>query len=136
MSAYLVSNEIMQRACEAVLIAEDKSWDRSLAFDAEKVSLLGHELFAMNDRALIARYGDDPAEITFVGKSFRADTTRYFSETMVQRYKALACLTYQCSEGDVPKEELFGRCETALMALSQRIVEASPLYENAPWDTP
>jgi hypothetical protein len=140
MSSFLVNERTMQNACEAILFAEDATWYGEYAeYTAEAVTMLGRELYALNNDALDARYphdteGRDELERTFEGRGFELIRPREcFDPAMVQRFKSLGCLLYQCSEGDVPATELFQRAELAKGKLAIRMVEASSLYDAAKW---
>lgn len=134
MSAFLVSNQTMQKAVEAVLIAEANAWSGDTVEAKEnQVSMLGTQLYKLNQDALAARYGDDdPAEL-FIGRGFRARMASQ-GDANIQRLKSLNCLIYQCSEGDVPETELFKRLEKAAGGLAQIIVTSLPAYDTAKWD--
>lgn len=48
-------------------------------------------------------------------------------------YKAISCLLYQCSEGNVPETSLFGELAKLRNDLAGIIVCGLPEYEAAPW---
>jgi hypothetical protein len=140
MSAFLVNERTMQSACEAILFAEDATWyGEYCEYKAEAITKLGRELYALNNDALDTRYphdaeGRDELEHNFMGRSFElVRPRRCFDAAMVQRFKSLGCLLYQCTEGDVPDSELFKRAEIAKGKLAIRMVEASAIYDAAKW---
>jgi hypothetical protein len=97
----------------------------------EAVSKLAGELWAMNARAVRARYVDaDKA-----GMITEPYITRIGGRvTAIQAYKSLGCLHYQCSEGTVPEEPLYKALELMQDRLAHQIVAALPEYEAAEWD--
>ena len=120
MSVFLVTNETINRVVSAML-AENEACE-----DGDK---LGAELLRMNHEALAARYGDSvPSDVTF----------RYRHESYMKhnRLKAMACLHYQCSEGDVPDCDLYQRLEKAIDDLAYDIATSTQEYNDAPWDVP
>lgn len=129
MSAYIVSNKTMQRAVEAVLIAE-APYSTKMASKAE-VTKLGTELFAMNQAALAARYGDNDEPPTFIGAAFHMPAR--VGKASIQQYKALNSLIYQCGEGDVPDTDLFKRIDQASDKLAGKILSSLPEYDAAEW---
>jgi hypothetical protein len=82
----------------------------------------------MNRRALRARYvrSDDNPLPQFV-------IERWADATPVEQFKAIYCLLYQCSEGDVTKSPLYDELNHAAAELAQRIVQDLPDYDKASW---
>lgn len=132
MSAFLVSAKTMQQAVEAVLIAENTEWDHPAEVRAPVVTALGKELFALNQSALAARYGDNDPPPGFRGKAFDPPGRKVGAQN-IQHLKSLQCLIYQCSEGEVPETALFKRLEAAEGKLALKIVQGLPAYEAARW---
>jgi hypothetical protein len=98
---------------------------------------LGRELVAMNARAIMARYDEDP-----LGKDWQSwmpapdiyDNLRpNTAVTQIQAVKSLKCYLYQCSEGDVPKEKLYNMLKKIEGATIRAIVENSQEYQDADW---
>lgn len=125
MSSFMVSDETMNRVCHAM----DKN-----NLPCEALDDLGRRLFAMNFRAVCARYKPEQVEQmkwddgqTFV-YSFRLGYTQF------DLLKALDCLIYQCSEGNVPSESLYAELTATRDALRARIVCELPEYHGAKWD--
>jgi hypothetical protein len=54
-------------------------------------------------------------------------------EDLVVVYKAMECLIYQCSEGDVPESVLYQALERIKNELGSRIISGLPEYEEAVW---
>lgn len=116
MSAFLVSNATMNRVVAAIN-------------DEAKRTEFGKALFAMNHRALNARYNDPiitEAEIDLTS------SPRNYSA--IEKYKAIMCLKYQCSEGDVPDEPLFKELEELGNQVAHDIAHDHPEYSKVPWD--
>lgn len=118
MSAFIVGNGTMNRVVNAL----DK--DRNLS--CQELDELGRKLFEMNARAVDARYGR-----CSVATDYRVRVRSYPKFELV---KALDCLIYQCSEGDVPKEPLYQDLVTVRNRMVREMVCADPAYEAAPWD--
>jgi hypothetical protein len=132
MSAFMVTQATMQAIVGAM--------DQSLS-DAQRTAK-GRELFAMNTRALRARYGDDA-----VGpKSHRLHSFQWqepefiynpaLNQPAVVAYKALGCFLYQCSEGDEPASGLFKAMRELSNSLAHSLAQSLPGYAAAPWDIP
>lgn len=105
----------------------DYSWDK-----------LGHELVAMNARAIMERYGEDP-----LGKDWQSwiaapdvydNLQPNTAVTQIQAVKSLQCYLYQCSEGNVPQEQLYEMLDKIENATIRAIVENSREYQDADWD--
>jgi len=124
MSAFIVSERTMQRVVTAMR-REEGAW--------EDACQLGRDLYAMNHRAIEARYGEPqyvpPFEWTVQMLPDEGDRKRW-----CELLKALDCLLYQCSEGDVPKEALYKQLEACRNKLRAEIVHGLPEYDKAPWD--
>jgi hypothetical protein len=63
-------------------------------------------------------------------------TYKYRADPMLTRvaaYKALRCLIYQCSEGDVTESDTFKELEVVAGEVAHAIVSALPAYETAAW---
>ena len=125
MSAFIVSTETMQRVVHA--------WpDNGLLphrTSCESLDALGARLFAMNARAVSARYGE-PEEVP----AFRYRPLGAVHP--MHQLKAVECLLYQCSEGNVPNEDDFLALEGLAAKLREKIVNALPSYSEAPWNWP
>ena len=59
--------------------------------------------------------------------------TGYSRDELIRIYKAMNCLSYQCSEGNVPESPLFKQLEAAIGAVACRVVDLLPEYEKAAW---
>jgi len=93
---------------------------------------IGSALFAMNERAVNARYPNDPQQIA-PAYSFRPMGDE-ISVPKAAQFKAIACLLYQCSEGNEPDSDLFKALDALCNQLACSVAhEAAKAY---PWDYP
>jgi hypothetical protein len=137
MSAFMVSNVVMQKVVTAVLqntdefatiptfrgqIVDNPPTDAQYKAAEE----IGKRLFSMNTAAIKARYSFLPQRPVFKFAGW-ADATP------VEQFKAIRCLLYQSCEGAVPNGRLYGELNRVAGELAQRIVQDSPDYEKAPW---
>ena len=137
MSAFMVSNHLMQKVVTAILqntdrfgtiqtlrgqLVDDPPSDAQRQTGAD----IGKRLFGMNAAAINARYGTLPQRPAFKFAGW-ADATP------IEQFKAIRCLLYQSCEGSVPKGQLYGELNRVAGELAQRIVQGSPEYEKAPW---
>jgi hypothetical protein len=120
MSAFIVSEACMHKVVSAL---HD---ERASCEDCDR---LGRELYAMNARAVAARYRDR----VVVGDG---STYRYSPRvpTPIEALKALECLRCQCTEGDMDRETLYSRLTDRINDLRADIVRELPEYSVAPWD--
>lgn len=118
MSAFIVSNRTIHRCLEGLVYAK-------LSFGYSPS--LGQKLLEMNARAVAQRYEENLEEVKF--EIIHDDPTNKISAV-----KALHCLRYQCSGGDVPKDPLFKKISRAIEILSEDIVCNLPEWNNEPWD--
>ena len=138
MSAFLVNTTVMAKVVTAILLNFDtfdgESTCRTAMLasptDAQKEAgtKIGQKLFLMNRRALCARYG--------LGDHVRVPEfifEKWADASPVSQFKAISCLIYQCSEGEVPNGPLFGELNRAAGQLAQAIVQELPEYEQASW---
>lgn len=89
---------------------------------------LAGDLFAMNCRAVDARYSDKPART-----QFHPDDFQYREEMTpadLEACKRMSCLAYQCAEGDVPDEPLYRALREAQHLVAMNIVCRLDAYEN------
>lgn len=150
MSAFLVTRThidhvvaaIMEIAVESGYVTEQE--DKEGRFRDK----LGQWLVDMNIRAVDYRYSEKNAvplyRNTYIGPH---ETVA----ELVQRYKAIRCLAYQCAEGDVPETPLYRQLEAAGNTVARMIlgsrsngdpdadaeaIRRMPEYEDAPWGIP
>jgi hypothetical protein len=122
MSAFVVTRETIN--CCAHAWYDD---DRRPA--CEELDSIGRQLWRMNADAVAERY-QEPPEPT---DDFRYRPALY---SPVQQFKALSCLLYQCSEGDIDQRPLYKQLEERRNAFARAIVMDSKEYDGAHWDMP
>lgn len=136
MSAFIVSDDtingivsFLNRHARDYRWLFDGKYDLSQTEDLDK---LGSDLYHMNCDAVDDRYGrgtaaGDTSEYPAFEFKFRRDMHR------AAVYKAMCCLRYQCSEGNIPERPLFKLLEEAIAAVADGIVKSLPEYEAAQW---
>lgn len=138
MSAFVISENTMQQVVTGIMSVVDDDYPCGFADNR------GRQLFELNISAVQQRYPDTienpqnmPGPIpTPVPEAFRWDGPR-FLDTLAkkcQALKAMRCLRYQCSEGDVPETALYGDLEKYIDLLCLEIVDSLPEYKAATWD--
>ena len=136
MSAYVVGSETINKIV-SFLNFGNTGWDdhtypfRKLGYNipyvVEDYERLANDLFQMNVSAVKQRYEHDTQEYTY---QFH---TSINVRPAVEVYKAVQCLRYQCSEGNVPNTPLYKALEELRSNLAFDTVADLPEYENAPW---
>jgi hypothetical protein len=135
MSAFIVENSTMQRAVNAIALAEG-------IHDHVACDRLGTALFALNVRAVTGRYGDRvgaadlPAPYKHVSIAVPPPTNVHSGAERAKLcvlLKGLECLLYQCAEGDCPECDLYIRADTAAARLRSAIINGLAEYVAAPW---
>ena len=131
MSAYIVDRETMDRVVTAIATHDNPPRH------PDEITALGRELYALNLRAVLARYPNDtketapgPCDISDIHDNF---TPRRSNATRVQLFKAMRCFLYQCSEGDVPDSDLFKAVERFADEFGAGIDQDGPEYQAAAW---
>lgn len=118
MSAFVVNNMTIHRCLEGLVFAK-------LAFGYSPT--LGQKLLDLNARAVNERYEENEEAPKF-------KIVHDVPVSKISAVKALHCLRYQCSEGDVPKDPLFKKISRAIEILSEDIVCNLPEWNEEPWD--
>ena len=93
--------------------------------DGHTMPLLAESLHAMNVVAVNQRYGEHNNPL-FPGFTWRPSSP-------IQVCKSLACLRYQCTEGDVPDSPLYKAITSFRDRLTSHIVTGLPEYSEAHW---
>lgn len=134
MSAYMVSDETINRIISYLQFSKDFDWELTKAgYDLKKLSdrkTLGARMFALNRRGVDSRYGRGQA------KEFRALSYKYaivITPTKVQAFKSLSCLLYQCMEGKVPEHAFYKFLTRLHDQIAVLIVQESEAYQKAKW---
>lgn len=151
MSAFVVDTATMDRAVSAICArgryGQILSQFNGVFVDtADAPTTIGRRLFTLNIEAVMQRYPDcenDPTELPGVeGCASYPETYRFSGRlakpfaripSLVDGYKALRCLIYQCSEGNVVRSDLYRELESAAGEIAGEIVQMLPDYERAAW---
>ena len=135
MSAFIVTNRTIS-VIIAGLHTHQNEYMASKVYEAAGMNYrttpeqeFGQALLSMNDAAVSQRYNEAEG-----GQEYRY--TIEFPPSGPVLAKALNCLLYQCSEGDVPERPLFKALDDFRNYLCQQIVADLPTYKAAPWDFP
>jgi hypothetical protein len=132
MSCFIVSADTIDRILSTIEL--QGGWARhavhlppSYLYDW---NTLGRTMLDLNAQAYRQRYGD--------GANDNADEREpYVWEgryvTLIEGYKSLRCLLYQCTEGTVPDEPLYAALSAYADALAVMLVERLPAYQAADW---
>jgi len=123
MSAYVCDNKTISQVVDFLLA----DWVR--LFKGETPQSLGVMLHAMNCAAVAARYEGREGK----APGFKYECTPY-PVPLAQSIKTLECLKYQCSEGDIPKEDLYQSLESVLSGAKDTLLrQVCPEYDRAEW---
>lgn len=158
MSAFVVGTETMDRVV-AVICGQsrwgyviDKFAGIRIPENPEAMTEIGRRLYAMNVEAVMQRYPDCrdspgdlpgpanarhlPMRYKFRGKRLTASCggPTVGGLDWISHYKAMTCLSYQCSEGNVDESELYAELERAKGRIADHILSRTPEYDAAPWD--
>ena len=134
MSAFIVSDACMQKCVTAMLGPGDS---------CEYADELGDRLYAMNLEAVRVRYDDrspDALPGSGIPEAFkwRVKPANFYDPRERKDWccyvKALQCLLYQCTEGNVPEYDLYRRIERRINEIDRTIVSGLSEYQEAPWD--
>jgi hypothetical protein len=140
MSAFIVSTDCMDRVVHGFVLGLSRSLSDELRNET------GRRFFDLNIEALRQRYGsaDDmmpedwrPQDYTYSEPPAVPDCP-----PLVDSLKAIHCLRYQCTEGDVPLHKLYALLTNAGETLKRKIqtelrmfgeIENTPEYQRASW---
>ncbi len=140
MSAFLCAKEtfdaIVSTMCTWQKYKNTQNWNtesalgfiEQLQYDPEEENIQQHlarRLYALNLEALDQRYGDP--EVWDYGYEY----SHVLPVKTIDLYQAIGCLLYQCSEGNVPDDDLFKRVATVKDALAHDIVTKTLDYESS-----
>jgi len=132
MSAYVVEHKTINKV---ITFLDNDQNMRSYLHHQLKIDLDSHEkaldfgrkLLALNIQAVNERY-DGSQSVIPNGYEFHYELT-----DQIGAYKALQCLIYQCSEGDVPKTNLYKMLEDISHYMANSIISNLKVYEERPW---
>jgi len=136
MSAFIVDDSTIDRIV-TYLGRHDQSYlarmFHPLGYDpAAKPEAFAQALFDMNCQAVNQRYADRPARTEFHPEPY-AFRVNYTGQTAGAILKAVSCLRYQCSEGDVPETPLFKALDHLGHGLAYEVASKTEEYEKAEW---
>jgi hypothetical protein len=157
MSCFIVSNETISRIARAAA-TKDKYNDRlstafeEIGYDLFDVERLAKDLFNLNVDAFCERYPAEEETTTLTSGCrtlLLAQRTRYPEDipefefipftgkldraALIQAHKSACCLSYQCSEGDVPERPLYKALKKFIRDLERDLVTNTPEWEEAVW---
>ena len=90
---------------------------------------LGKKMRRMNEDAVRQRYEESPDMIP----DFPFEFSLMPTPSPIQALKSLGCYLYQCSEGNIPRRQLFRALKLAEHDLAYSIVVNLPDYDTADW---
>lgn len=158
MSAFVVDTETMDR-CVSTICARGRYGQIINVFagiDTERRDArteIGKQLFSLNIEAVMQRYPDcedNPGNLPgpcdedgnstalrqrdmYCNLGSSRNLQRARQPFLIDGYKALQCLRYQCSEGDIDQKPLYQALSEAIATIAEEIVESLPEYEKAAW---
>ena len=119
----------MQRVVAACAQQQDGLFGGMAVRSTADLNRLGKAIFAMNCSAVFQRY-EEPVE----APKFRYRPLGTISN--LAAYRALSCLIYQCSEGDVPTRQLYRDLDALQDRLAHSIASRAADEAKLPWDWP
>ena len=152
MSAYIISKETMHRVVAAVvdylstshgphnvtaegMQALTEFLPHGFTVHAQRIAY-GRALYKMNAEAVNARYSHNQDALDAMLPEAEHYTGRFVAPTDMEKFKAMTCFLYQCSEGNVPEENpLFALCQTVKHDIADDIVKSLPSWNlSKGWD--
>ena len=126
MSAYLCDDKHISQVAE-FLCYHAGTFHPSFWRQGWTAERIGKELHSMNCEALRQRYEDrEFPEFVYVASPLAVP--------LGQSLKSMECLRYQCSEGDVPKTELYKQLSRAIESLTGELLKRDCReYAGASW---
>jgi hypothetical protein len=131
MSAFIVSTDCMHRVVDAIMEDHRRNSEPFAGIPKESpdaADMIGRQLFQLNRRAVLDRYPGDEEYAAVPAYSHHP-----LRASKVARFKAIRCLLYQCSEGDVPESPIFKQLEDVSWDLAYTIISELPEWECADW---
>lgn len=132
MSAFEVSNKTMQKVIWGIKTVCRESFHSpeklgiSDIYDYKQWNDLGKRLFEMNIEAVNQRYEEkNNTKVFFIYN--QPECTKF------EALKAMECLLYQCSEGNVIETPLYKELDLYVNLMQKNIIKEMPEYENAEW---
>jgi hypothetical protein len=91
---------------------------------------IGRLLYTLNAEAVAQRYNEEPST---EGAHYVAFAREQETASRIVDLKALACLRYQCREGNVDKSPTFAELSRVIGEIAFAILSEAPQYEAAAW---
>lgn len=157
MSAFVIDNETMDRCVRTICAPAQHGMVISRFADIDTrapdaMTRIGRLLFALNIDAVCERYPDchnEPdnlpgpcddaghstiidAPLTYIPQ-VRRFTSKPMRDQVVDGYKALQCLRYQCNEGNIPSRPAYAALCEAISEIADEIVQSLAAYSKASW---
>lgn len=135
----MVSTDCMRTVVNAILAdryrpagrQHNSSFAGVALHDRDAAAQIAARLYAMNQQAIRQRYPDTHSEGGY------DEIPDYhpggYPPRPVAAHKAITCLLYQCSEGNVVQSPLYRELLTLRDTLANQIVADMPEWEKAPW---
>lgn len=147
MSAFVVGPETMDQVVRLILkggLARTFAGCFIDSGEAKTADEIGRKLFAVNVEAVCQRYPDcrvDPSNMPGIEGAHELPANYRFSGNFkplsradrIRAHKALKCLIYQCSEGDVTETPGYAEMERLAADNAEAIVNELPEYKSAEW---
>lgn len=129
MSAFKCSDKHMQYIANALY-----SWEmlEHGSRDEESVKNMVNRWIDLNIQALQERYGD--SKEMYKDSKYIEKINVIFDMDKIQLVKALQCLHYQCSEGNVPETKGYKELENVIREVVMSIIYSMPEYDQAEWE--
>lgn len=130
MSSFQVSNDCLAAVLDGIEHVKKQHgcyphFPEALKADPQT---LWAKLGRLNAEAVSQRYNEAPGE---TDPAPEPRNPFFAGADMVDCYKAIRCLLYQCSEGDVPKRPLFKAMRECNDLLAHQIVSGLSAYERS-----
>jgi len=132
MSAFLMSNKTISKLAYA--LSGEGTDTRELHEDYEKPEVLALDLYRLNIKALVNRYGKEEIEKEGAFEFIKTDEFNESNKDLAQYYRSLRCFLYQCSEGDVIETKLFKLLDGISNQIAHRIASNWADEKGAEWD--
>ena len=129
MSAFKCSDKHMQYIANALY-----SWEmlEHGSRDEESVKNMVNRWIDLNIQALQERYGD--SKEMYKDSKYIEKINVVLDMDKIQLVKALQCLHYQCSEGNVPETKGYKELENVIREVVMSIIYSMPEYDEAEWE--
>jgi hypothetical protein len=126
MSAFVVSPSVIDKVVGYMYDGQHRENERVQCYTSDQLNELGKTLYGMNMDAVNQRYeeSNEPPEYEYRQRNCNRHET----------LKAMHCLRYQCTEGNVPECALYAKLTEAIHSLADDIVTDSPEWDAAPWN--